>query len=184
MASDTTQGLYRFSGMYGEARDSTGELLSEVVEVSGTVEIARIEVPLVGQTSNGLKPGRETRTGTLRLQKVDTTWEMKVYDFLSQSLDERRRRRDSGEQSLRPFTITFEYDDPDAVAIEKWKLEGCMIWSLPLGFSITDDVVERDYPLTWERETPVYAFTTKRTTTPAGTVLAPSWYTTPPPVVA
>ena len=184
MATEQNPGLYHFSGMYGEARDATGQLLSEVVEVSGTVEIARIDMPLVGQTRSGFKPGRESRTGTLRLQKIDTSWEMKVYDFLSQSLEDRRRARDRGEQSIRPFTITFEYDDPDAVGIEKWKLEGCMIWSLPLGFSITDDTVERDYPLTWEREVPIYAFAAKRTTTPAGTVLSPNWYTAPPPVVA
>jgi hypothetical protein len=188
MADLTNPGLFRFSGMYGAAYlmgpDTSPQLLSEVVEVSGAIEINRVDMPLVGRTSSGYKPGRETREGTIRLQKIDTKWEKRVYDYLSQGLDQRRANRDAGKPNLRPFTIQFEYDDPDALGIEKWQLNGCMIWRLPLGFAITDDVVEREYPLTWESEKPVYAFEAKTTTGPNGTTIAPSWYTGygPPPV--
>lgn len=180
MADLSNQGLYRFSGMYGAAYrmgpGQTPELLTEVVEVSGAIEINRIDVPLVGRTSSGYKPGRESREGSIRLQKIDTSWEMEVYQYLSAGLEQRRRNRDAGLPNLRPFTIQFEYDDPDAIGIEKWQLNGCLIWRLPLGFSIADDVVEREYPLTWESETPIYSFKAKRTTTPQGTVIAPEWY--------
>lgn len=179
MASDTNPGLFRYGGMYGAAYRA-GELLSEVIEVNGNSEINRIEVPIVGSTKQGYKPGREARDGTLRLQKVDTKWEMEVYQFLSASLQLRRWNRDHGRSNLRPFNIELEYDDPDAVGIEKWQLAGCLIWRLPLGFSITDDTVEREYPLTWESETPIYAFRAVRTTTAAGTVITPSWYTAAP----
>ena len=185
MADLTNPGLFRFSGMYGAAykvsSDSTPELLSEVVEVSGAVEINRVDMPLVGQTRSGFKPGRESREGTIRLQKIDTKWEMEVYKYLSQGLRQRRANRDAGLPNLRAFTIQFEYDDPDAIGIEKWQLNGCLIWRLPLGFSIADDVVEREFPMTWESETPIYAFSGKQTTTASGTIIAPDWYTSAPP---
>jgi hypothetical protein len=183
VADLTNPGLFRFSGMYGAAYRMTANeapsLLSEVIEVSGAAEINRIEMPLVGQTRNGFKPGRESREGTLRLQKIDTRWEFEVWQFMSQGLAQRRANRDKGLPNLRPFTIQFEYDDPDAVGIEKWQLNGCLIWRLPLGFAITDDVVEREFPLTWESEQPVYAFQAKQSTGPGGvgTVVTPAWYT-------
>lgn len=180
MADNTNPGLYRFSGMYGAAYEGGGntpKLLSEVVEVSGAIEIGRTDMPLVGLTRNGYKPGRETREGTIRLQKIDTSWEMKVYQYLSQNLATRRHNRDQNRPNLRPFSIQFEYDDPDALGIEKWQLNGCMIWRLPLGFAITDDVVEREYPLTWESETPIYAFEAQTVTGPNGTSIQPRWFT-------
>lgn len=156
-------GLFRFGGMYGAAYDpgAPGQgpvLLTDVIEVTGNVEINRLEVPLVGQTKQGYKPGRESREGSVRIQKIDTEWEMKVYRFLTQGLADRRAARNRGEASLRPFNILIEVDDPDALGVEKWLLEGCLIWRMPLGFSITDDILDREFPLTWEKETPYYAF--------------------------
>ena len=185
MADNTNPGLYRFSGMYGAAYEmgqgQTPTLLSEVVEVSGAIEIGRTDMPLVGMTRNGYKPGRETREGTIRLQKIDTRWEWKVYQYLSQNLEQRRENRDKGIANMRAFTIQFEYDDPDAVGIEKWQLNGCMIWRLPLGFAITDDVVEREFPLTWESETPIYAFEAEaKTGTDGSTSIKPKWLTSAP----
>lgn len=170
--SSVSDGLFRYGGMFGSAwRD--GVQLAEVVEVTGAVEVGRIEVPLVGQTRNGYKPGRESREGTLNIQKIDTKWEMEIYSFLSVNLRDRRRNRDAGRPTLRPFSVDIEYDDPDALGIEKWRLDGVLIWRLPLGFSITDDIVNREFPITWERETPIYAFSAVDTATG---VPAASWY--------
>lgn len=156
-AGSVNEGLYRFSGMYGEAwRD--GQLLMDVTEVSGTIAINRVEVPLVGRTRTGYKPGRETREGTLRVQKIDTKWEMEVFKFLSQDLETRRRNRDQGIANLRPFTLLLEYDDPDALGREKWRLDGVLLWQMQIGFSIGDDLVDREFPITWESEAPVIAF--------------------------
>lgn len=152
-----SEALLRYGGMYGSAwRD--GKLLSEVVEVSGAAEIGRTEVPIVGFTKQGYKPGRETREGTLRIQKVDTFWEMEIREFMSVGLAERRRLRNAGTPLQRAFSLQVEIDDPDALGIEKWQLNGCLIWRMPLGFSITDDIIEREFPLTWEEEIPLYAF--------------------------
>lgn len=156
MAVSVNEGLWRYGGMYGAAwRDTT--LLAEVIEVSGNVEIGRIEVPLAGQTRQGYKPGRETREGSLRIHKIDTRWELEIYQFLSQGLEARRQNR--GQMPLRSFSLEIGVDDPDALAKESWRLDGCVIWRLPLGFSITDDILDREFPLTWERETPLNAFT-------------------------
>jgi hypothetical protein len=151
------EALQRMGGMFGAAyRD--GKMLTNVVEVSGSIEINRVEMPITGRTQLGYKPGRESREGTLRLQKVDSYWEMEVYRFLSASLEDRRAARNAGQNLIRPFQLLLEYDDPDALGIEKWQIDGCLLWRMQLGFAITDDVVEREIPLTWERESPIYAF--------------------------
>lgn len=157
MPTAVNEGLFRIGGMYGAAYRN-GKLLAEVVEVTGAVEINRIEVPLTGSTKQGYKPGRESREGTIRIQKIDSAWEMEVYQFLSQGLNERRAARGSGQGALRPFQLVLEFDDPDALGYEQWQLDGCLLWRMPLGFSITDDIVDREFPLTWESETPLDTF--------------------------
>ena len=150
--------LRRMGGMYGSAwRD--GVQLSEAVEVSGAVEVNRIEVPLVGQTRQGYKRGRETREGTLRIQKIDAKWELEIYAFLSVGLATRRAARGTAQAAMPTFDLKVEMDDPDAYGYEAWQLENCQIWRMPLGFSITDDILEREFPLTWENERPLNAFT-------------------------
>ena len=156
--STVNEGLFRYGGMYGAAYRGS-ELLSDTVEVNGAAEINRIEVPLVGKTKQGYKPGRESREGTLRIQKLDAKWELEIYQFLQTGLEERRALRDAGQPGpIRPFSLILEFDDPDALGVEKWQLDGCLIWRMPLGFSITDDIVDREFPLTWEREKPLKAF--------------------------
>jgi hypothetical protein len=158
MPTSTNEGLYRVGGMFGAAyRD--GKLLAEAVEVTAAVEVNRIEVPLVGKTSQGYKPGRESREGTIRIQKIDSQWELEVYRYLSQSLADRRRNRGTAAGALRPFSLVLEYDDPDALGYEAWQLDGCLLWRMQIGFSISDDVVDREFPLTWESERPLSAYT-------------------------
>lgn len=152
-----TEALRRFGGMYGSAwRDNVQ--LSEAITVTGNVAINRIEVPLVGQTKTGYKPGRETREGTLTIQKIDARWELEIFRFLNASLAARRAARGTPQATLRTFDIKLEIDDPEA-GYEAWQLENCQIWQMPLGFSITDDIITREFPLTWESERPLAAFT-------------------------
>lgn len=149
--------LRRFGGMYGAAYKN-GFLLQEAIEVSGNTAISRIEVPLVGQTSTGYKPGRETREGTLRIQKVDSSWAMEIYNFLGQSLATRRANRGHASAALSQFDLKLTVDDPDAYDYESWQLHNCQIWQMPVGFAITDDIIQQEIPLTWESETPVHVF--------------------------
>lgn len=157
--SSVTDAMRRYGGMYGQAKRNQN-VLAEVVTVAGAVEVARVAVPLVGQTKQGYKQGRETREGTISIQKVDTHWELELYAFLSQSLVTRRAARDAnpGQQKTRQFQFVTEIDDPDAWGKESWTLDGCMIWRLPFGFSITDDIIDREFPITWETEVPTEAF--------------------------
>lgn len=167
MPQSVNEGLYRIGGMHGAAlRD--GRVLSEIVEVTAAIEIGRIEVPLVGSTRQGYKPGRETREGSMTMQHIDTRWEMEIYGFLSQSLTERRAKRGTGEAALRPFSLQLEFDDPDALGYEAWQLDGCVIWRLPLGFSISDELVNREFPITWETERPLSHFERTGVIAPTG----------------
>lgn len=152
-----SEALRRMGGMYGSAWRG-GKMLSEAVEVSGAVEVNRIEVPLVGQTKQGYKRGRETREGTLRIQKIDASWELEIYNFLSVGLEARRDARGTANAAMPTFDLKIDLDDPDAYGYEAWQLENCQIWRMPLGFSITDDILEREFPLTWENERPLNAF--------------------------
>lgn len=165
--------LHRFGGMYGGAYRG-GLLLQEAIEVSGNVAVARIEVPLVGQTKMGYKPGRETREGTMRIQLIDSRWALEVYAFLGQSLAQRRTARGTAAATLRQFDLRLEINDPEALDYEAWQIENVIVWQMPLGFAVTDDIVQREIPITWESETPLHVFTIDPVTqavinkTPAG----------------
>ena len=112
-----SEGLWRFGGMYGSAWRG-GFQLADAVEVTATAEMNRIELPIVGSTKNAYKPGRESREGTINIQKIDSSWELEVWSFVTQGLEERRRNRDEGRPSLRPFSLYLEFDDPDALGYE------------------------------------------------------------------
>lgn len=175
--SAAQDGLFVMSGMFGSAwRD--GKKLADVIEASGAVEIGRIDVPLVGQTRLSHKPGRESREGVIRTQKRDARWEMEVYQFLSQSVDDRRAARDAGQPLLRPFSLILEYDDPYALGRERWQVDGVMVWRMPVGFSLGDDMVEREFPITWETERPLETF--RKDVGPGG-VAVPNYYIGPTP---
>ncbi len=155
--------LRRFGGMYGAAyRD--GFLQQEAIEVSGNTAIARIEVPLVGQTKTGYKPGRETREGTMRIQQIDSTWALEVFQFVGSTLASRRAARGTPQATLRAFDLVLRIDDPEAYDYEAWQIENCIVWQMPIGFAITDDIVQREIPITWESETPLHVFEVNRST--------------------
>lgn len=161
------EGLFRMGGMWGEARDASGLLLAEVTEVTATAEVNRIEVPIVGTTGQSYKPGRVSREGTFRVQKIDAKWELQVHAFVSANLAQRRAMRGTSESILKPFTLIVGYDDPDALGEEKWQLNGCMLWRLPLGFNIGDDIRDLEFPFTFESEQPLKAFVRTGQTNPA-----------------
>jgi hypothetical protein len=161
------EGLFRFGGMWGEARTEDGLLLAEVTEVTATIEVNRIEVPLVGTTKQGYKPGRESREGTFRVQKIDAKWELQVYEYINTTLADRRRYRGTEQSVLSPFTLLIGYDDPEALGKESWQLNGCLLWRLPLGFNIGDDIRDLEFPFTFESEAPIEAFVRTGQTNPA-----------------
>jgi hypothetical protein len=163
--STTNSGIYRIGGQYGEVRGQVGpggaRTLAEVTEINCTVEVNRIDMPLVGTTKTGYKPGRESREGSFSIQKIDSSWELEVLRYLSQNLSARRTARRAGQYNggLRPFQLQIALDDPDALGYETITLHGCLIWRLPMGFNIGDDIITREFPITWEYETFDESFT-------------------------
>jgi hypothetical protein len=152
------EALWRFGGMHGRVLDLNGNLLHEAIEVAAEVQINRISVPLAGTSRTGYKPGRETREGSITVQKLDTAWEMNVYRWLSQSLEQKEAQRGTSNALMRPFSLIIQHADPGALGYEQWQLDGCLVWSMQIGMNIGDDVRQMQLPLTWERETPLHAF--------------------------
>jgi hypothetical protein len=153
---DITSPLLRFNGMYGGAFQN-GQLLFDVTEVSGTITRNRIEVAVPGTERTGYKPGRQAREGTLRVQKIDGRWEYKVHQIFTASLADRRADRDrvlGGGTSVfeNTFSLHLRIDDPTTAGPEEIVLHDCQIWNLPIGFSIADEIMEREFQMTWETE--------------------------------
>lgn len=151
--------LRRFGGMWGSAwRD--GSMLTDVVQVTGTTQRGRIEVPLVGRQRVGHKPGRLSSEGSIVFQKVDTGWELDVYNAMTIDVDELRRRRDRGEFGTLDgtFDLQLKNDDPHAFGKEVWILVGCQIWQLDVGINIADDFIQREVPLTYDEAIPQKTF--------------------------
>lgn len=153
----SSEGLYRFSGMYGYVI-MDGHIRAEITNVTATITIAKIEIPLVGSTRMGIKPGRESREGTFSVQKIDSHWEKYVYKYLSQNLQQRRAARGTVAGTMRPFSMQVWLDDPDALGFEVWQFNGCLIWDLPLGYNITDDAIDKSFTFGWETERPLETF--------------------------
>lgn len=161
MASEKfANALRRFGGMWGSVwRDS--RMLTDVVQVTGTTARARMDIPLVGQQTVGRKPGRLSSEGSIVFQKVDTGWEIEVYNAITIDVDDLRRRRDAGEFGTLDgtFDIQLKHDDPHAFGKEVWKLTGCQIWQLDVGVNIADDFIQREIPLTYDKAEPIEGFT-------------------------
>jgi hypothetical protein len=100
----------------------------------------------------------------MRIQVIDSTWALEVYQFLGQSLATRIANRGTPQASPRAFDLTLTVNDPEAYDQESWQVENVIVWQMPLGFAITDDIIQREIPITWESETPLHAFVVNRTT--------------------
>lgn len=150
--------LRRFGGMWGSAWEN-GQMLTDVVRLTATVQRGRIEIPLVGQETVGYKPGRRTQEGSLAFQKVDTGWELRVYNAITMDIDALRAARDAGDFSqLGTFDLLLKHDDPHSFGKEVWSVTGCMLWQFDLGIDTTEDFVQREIPLTFEKAEPVKTF--------------------------
>lgn len=161
MATETfANALRRFGGMWGSAWSSDGQLLTDVVQVTATVQRGRIEVPLVGQEVVGYKPGRRSQEGSIVFQKVDTSWELQVYNAITQDIEDLRAARDAGSYGTLDgtFDLLLKHDDPHAYGKEVWQLSGCQIWQLDLGINVADDFIQRELPMTFQEAKPLKTF--------------------------
>lgn len=147
-----------FGGMFGQA-ERDGKVLHDAISVTPTVEIGRSDVNLVGRTRPGTKRTRDTGSGSMSVQKRDTSWELALWKHASRTPDERRLLRGSPDATFPAFDIVLRTDDPDALGVEAWRLKGVSYWQyMPGAFDIQDETTSREYPITWESEEPVEAF--------------------------
>lgn len=145
--------------MWGSAwRD--GRMLTDVVQVTGTTQRGRIEIPLVGQQTTGHKPGRLSSEGSIAFQKVDSGWELDIFNAMTLDIDALREARDRGDfgELDGTFDLLLKNDDPHAFGKEVWKLTGCQIWQLDVGINVTDDFIQREIPLTYVKAEPIQTF--------------------------
>lgn len=145
--------------MWGAAyRD--GRLLTDVVQVTATTQRGRAEIPLVGQQRLGYKPTRNSSEGSIQFQKVDSGWELDVYNAMTLDVQALRAARDSGQYGTLDgtFDLLLKHDDPHAFGRETWMLKGCMIWQLDVGINNTDDFLSKELPLTFDEALPQETF--------------------------
>lgn len=162
MASETfANALRRMGGMWGSAWDDAGNMLTDVVRVTSTVARNRIEVPLVGRQSTGYKPGRITTEGSIAFQKIDTGWELRIYNALTMDVDALRVARDAGHfgELDGTFNLKLAEDDPHAFGKEVWQLKGCQIWQMEITMDTSEDFKQRELPMTFDTVTPIKTFT-------------------------
>jgi hypothetical protein len=152
--------LRRYGGRWGSAWDDSGRMLTDVVRIGATTARNRIEIPLVGQQTVGYKPGRLSQEGNLAFQKVDTGWELKVYEALTMDIEALRAARDAGNfgELDGMFNILIKHDDPHAFGKEVWQLTGCQIWQMDIGMDTTEDFIQRELPLTYQEAVPLRTF--------------------------
>lgn len=160
-ANGFANALRRMGGMWGSAWDDSGNMLTDVVRVTSTVAVNRIEVPLVGRRSTGYKPGRTTQEGSLAFQKIDTAWELKVYALYTMDVDALRAQRDAGNfaEVDGAFNLKLTEDDPYSFGKEVWQLIGCRLWQFELTTDTTEDFKQREIPLTFDDVKPIKTFT-------------------------
>lgn len=161
MASETfANALRRYGGMWGSVWDDSGLMLTDVVRVTATTAVNRIEVPLVGQRRIGYKPGRTSSEGNLAFQKIDTGWELKIYQAMQMDVEALRAARDAGQfgELDGTFNLLLKQDDPHAFGKEVWQLTGCQIWQMELSVDTSEDFLSREVPLTFEEALPLRTF--------------------------
>jgi hypothetical protein len=98
---------------------------------------------------------------------------MFVWTRMSQSLAQRRAARDANVPISDSFTLILKQDDPDALGKEVWQLNGVQLWRLTVGINIGDELINREFPITWTSEQPITVF--EASTGPSG-VPAASYY--------
>lgn len=160
-ANNFANALRRMGGMWASAWNEQGQMLTDVVRITATVARNRIEVPLVGQQRIGYKPGRMSLEGSIAFQKIDTGWELRIYNATTMDVAALRTARDAGQfgELDGTFNLTIKQDDPHAFGKEVWQLIGCQIWQMELTMDTAEDFIQRELPLTIGDVKPIKTFT-------------------------
>jgi hypothetical protein len=137
-------------GNYGEIFHN-GKYQGDFRDFTGRIAIERREIPRAGTTGVVYRRGRISRDGTLRIAKVDSRFEALLIDYANTSEEEKRIRRGQGIPTFPDTQLTIKLDDPDSWGSEIITIFGVKFWEIGIGFT-QNDMVERDIPVTWQRE--------------------------------
>jgi len=134
-----------------------GEWLANVMDVSATMTIDRMEVRRAGDYWVQYKAGEFTGEGTITIDKVNSDFEVEFINYVN-GVDINGNPLDT--RSLPVFDlmvnledrgipgITFNDDGEAESGHESIILKCVNIWSLPLGYSMTD-LLSRDLDFTF-----------------------------------
>lgn len=146
---------------------ANGDFLGNVTAVTWSVAAEQIAVPIPGDWKTHAVAGTETRTGTLRYQDVDDGWRHLLHAWF------KSRSADLPSQPPK-FDITttltgaVQVNDQGVVSAmnSNWVLLGCQIYGYDGGFSVTEDVLEREVQFTFDEELMQNGFYYDRSSTP------------------
>lgn len=137
-------------GNYGEIYWK-GSYQGDLTDFSGTVVIAKQEIPVAGSDRVVLRRGRVARDGTLTILKVDSRFEALILGYAGKSPQERREARGEGKSLFPGVELIIKLADPDSWGTEEIQLLGVKLWQTSIGFA-PNAMVTNAIPVTWEHE--------------------------------
>ena len=137
-------------GNYGEVFYK-GVYQGDLTDFSGTVVIAKQEIPVAGTDRVVMRRGRVARDGTLTIQKVDSRFEALILGYAGKTPQERREARGEGKALMPSVELIIKLADPDSWGTEEIQLLGVKFWQTSIGFA-PNAMVTNAIPVTWEHE--------------------------------
>lgn len=137
-------------GNYGEIFYK-GIYQGDITDVSGTVVVAKQEIPVAGTDRTVLRRGRVARDGTMTILKVDTRFEALILGYAGMTPQERREKRGQGVPVFPGVSIIIKLADPESWGTEELQLLGVKMWQTSIGFA-PNAMVTNSIPITWNNE--------------------------------
>ena len=137
-------------GNYGEIFYK-GVYQGDITDISGTVVIAKQEIPVAGTDRVVLRRGRVARDGTMTILKVDSRFEALILGYASLTPQERREKRGQGVAVFPGVSLIIKLADPESWGTEEIQLLGVKMWQTSLGFA-PNAMVTDAMPITWNHE--------------------------------
>lgn len=123
----------------------------DITDISGTVVIAKQEIPVAGTDRVVLRRGRVARDGTMTILKIDSRFEALILGYAGMTPQERRERRGAGIPVFHAVQLIIKLADPDSWGTEEIQLLGVKMWQTSLGFAANSMVTDA-IPITWNNE--------------------------------
>jgi hypothetical protein len=137
-------------GNYGEIFYN-GVYQGDITDITGTVVIAKQEIPVAGSDRVVLRRGRVARDGNITILKVDSRFEALILGYAGMTPQERREKRGQGIAVMPGVQLIVKLTDPDSWGTEEIQLRGVKFWQTSIGFA-PNAMVTDSIPITWNTE--------------------------------